>query len=476
MIICCALISYPKSPRFGKVCECTAKFTTDEKLTVCKRHLKYLKSDKLRILKLSEEYKLKQQNDIININEELLAKNPGKIPLKNIEGYIIDFVSVSAQDYDLLMQYYWSKKTSSNYAQGMFEGKNILMHHFILGKPEEDYVIDHKDGNGLNNIRENLRFATIAQNAQNRQKKEGTSSQYIGVTWIKKQNKWQSQATSVNLGSFNDEIEAAKQYDTYVLLKYGKHASTNKLVTFESIKDIDINSIIHKHPERDLPKNISVKKNNFEVDIKYKTHRFRSMTKTLPEALLKLELFEKEIEIIKQKEKEEHFNKPILRNDTNQAILIIKNNKGEIIDEVPVSDDQWHYLTQYVWSKTNRYYQARIDGKTILLHRYLTNAKKGEIADHINKNNDTVKNNTGENLRINDNSGNSHNKIKKKNTSSQYIGVSYKKYRHKWEACINKNGKYYFIGHFEEEKEAALAYNLKAIELYGEFANLNIIL
>ena len=93
--------------------------------------------------------------------------------------------------------------------------------------------------------------------------------------------------------------------------------------------------------------------------------------------------------------------------------MIIKDKSGKVIEEVPVSDDRWHELTQYTWSKTGDYYQAFVDGKNVRLNRYLTDAKKGEITDHINDGDDTVKNNTGENLRINDMSGNAHNKKKK---------------------------------------------------------------
>ena len=55
------------------------------------------------------------------------------------------------------------------------------------------------------------------------------------------------------------------------------------------------------------------------------------------------------------------------------------------------------------------------------------------------------------------------------------MGVSYKKHRNKWEAKIMKNKKPYYLGHYNTEKEAAIAYNSKATELYGEFANLNVL-
>jgi hypothetical protein len=56
------------------------------------------------------------------------------------------------------------------------------MHHFIMGKPPPGYVIDHIDHNGLHNTRQNLRFATESQNSQNKDKKDGVTSTFIGVS------------------------------------------------------------------------------------------------------------------------------------------------------------------------------------------------------------------------------------------------------------------------------------------------------
>jgi len=61
------------------------------------------------------------------------------------------------------------------------------------------------------------------------------------------------------------------------------------------------------------------------------------------------------------------------------------------------------------------------------------------------------------------------------NTSSIYVGVTFDKNRNKWASAINYKGKRVGLGRFATEKEAAIAYNIKAIELYGENARLNII-
>lgn len=70
---------------------------------------------------------------------------------------------------------------------------------------------------------------------------------------------------------------------------------------------------------------------------------------------------------------------------------------------------------------------------------------------------------------------NAMNRRGNKNTTSRYKGVYLQKKSGKWLSAIKKDGKKFFIGSFIFENEAALAYNKKAVELFGEYANLNII-
>ena len=58
--------------------------------------------------------------------------------------------------------------------------RNVFMHRVILGEPE-GLQTDHKDGNGLNNTRDNLREATISQNGSNRRIGCNNTSGYKGV-------------------------------------------------------------------------------------------------------------------------------------------------------------------------------------------------------------------------------------------------------------------------------------------------------
>lgn len=113
---------------------------------------------------------------------------------------------------------------------------------------------------------------------------------------------------------------------------------------------------------------------------------------------------------------------------------------------------------------------------TIRLSRYIMNVTdKTQIVDHINH--DTL-NNCKYNLRVCTTKENTRNKTSQKESSSKFLGVH--KYEPKdrknytcFKAAIQINGKSMHLGTFKTENEAAVAYNNKATELFGQFANLN---
>ena len=79
-----------------------------------------------------------------------------------------------------------------------------------------------------------------------------------------------------------------------------------------------------------------------------------------------------------------------------------------------------------------------------------------------------------ENLRIATQQQNMMNqRIQKRRKSSRFKGVTWDKSKSKWMSQINLNKKHFFLGRFEIEEEAAITYNKKAKEFFGEFANLN---
>lgn len=152
-------------------------------------------------------------------------------------------------------------------------------------------------------------------------------------------------------------------------------------------------------------------------------------------------------------------------------LIPLGNNKFAMVDNEDfdlVKDINWH-ADKLNYAKTG-FLKRR--GQNCALHRFLMNAKKNQKIDHKDGN---PLNNRRSNLRFCTSSENSCNSRKRKNTTSIYKGVSLDKKTGMWNCAISKSRKTYTLGLFSSEKEAAEAYNEKALELHGEFAKLNII-
>ena len=389
-----------------------------------------------------------------------------QIPLRDINGEVVKYAKISDIDYDKVIKEKWH--ISGEYARKTTNNFNICMHEFILGKAPKGFIIDHIDHDGCNNTRENLRFATIPQNNQNTPKPDGLSSKYKGVCWNKDSEKWQCNCCNTYLGSFDNEEEAGKKYDTFVLLKLGPHSYTNNLVKYDDVKDIDIETLLCKRPVKiaELPECIHKKGNSFDVQIKYGKLKFRKVLPTLKEAIKQLESFKKEINDFKEKEEQERINQPIIRNEKGQAVIYAKNKNGDIVGAAIVSDDKWHECMKHKWSLNDKgYFQATIskDNK-MKLNQFIMNSKEGDMVEIINKNKNDYRT---ENLRFSNRAMINHSKIKNENATSIYKGVSLEPNTGKWRAEISKDGKSFYIGLFKEENDAAVAYLDKEKELYG---------
>ncbi len=103
------------------------------------------------------------------------------------------------------------------------------MYRLIMNAPK-GMVVDHYDGNGLNNCRANLRICTRQQNAYNSRRSGGTS-QFKGVHFEKATGKWRATITlkgeHFDLGLYDDEVEAARAYDRKAIELFGEFAYLN---------------------------------------------------------------------------------------------------------------------------------------------------------------------------------------------------------------------------------------------------------
>jgi hypothetical protein len=106
----------------------------------------------------------------------------------------------------------------------------VRLHREIMEAPK-GLLVDHKNWNGLDNRRSNLRLATYGENTQNTRKRKGTTSRYVGVNFDKKPGNWRARIMYKGkmkyLGNFDNEIDAGKAYDAAAKKYYGEFARLN---------------------------------------------------------------------------------------------------------------------------------------------------------------------------------------------------------------------------------------------------------
>jgi len=141
---------------------------------------------------------------------------------------------------------------------------------------------------------------------------------------------------------------------------------------------------------------------------------------------------------------------------------------------VVVDSEDAHKVINRNWHLSSGGYAAahvRNGFPKILMHKIIIGNHE-VLVDHKNGHRFD---NRKSNLRLANSSINNHNRVKDKNTSSKYKGVHYDSSRNKWLSTIRQNGIKLNLGRFVTEESAALAYNNKAIEIYGDNASINIL-
>lgn len=155
-------------------------------------------------------------------------------------GYGNRFAKISPEDAEKVLQYKWHAYRSKIHPHVFYAKadcgeengvrKQIKLHRLILPAPAGCHI-DHINGDGLDNRRQNLRIVTPQMNQANSRKRTEGTSRFKGVCWHSQGKKWRASIVinnrQIHLGLFTDEIEAARAYDKKALELFGEHACLN---------------------------------------------------------------------------------------------------------------------------------------------------------------------------------------------------------------------------------------------------------
>lgn len=121
-----------------------------------------------------------------------------------------------------VMKSAWDRITSRAYT--------LLLHREIMEAPD-DVLVDHIDGNGLNNQRSNLRLCDKTLNCANSRFRRDGRSQFKGVSWCHTTARWRAtirvRNCQIHIGRYDDDRVAAKAYDKAASSYFGEFARLN---------------------------------------------------------------------------------------------------------------------------------------------------------------------------------------------------------------------------------------------------------
>jgi hypothetical protein len=161
---------------------------------------------------------------------------------------------VDDADYEELNGYKWRLMPRPNGRFHVYRKKyigagksvTIYLHQHLMGTYGTGIQVDHRDGDGLNNQRDNLRKATNQQNQFNRHTyaHQNNSSKYKGVHLRKDTKKWSAQIKInqkvIRLGCFESETEAALAYNVKAKELFGEFACLNQLPSTHESPEISV--------------------------------------------------------------------------------------------------------------------------------------------------------------------------------------------------------------------------------------------
>lgn len=143
------------------------------------------------------------------------------------------FARVDAESAGAVLAHKWSAIRSGErwYAIASGGAERVLYMHRLVADAPDDMWVDHRNGDGLDNVRANLRLATPSQNAANAKLRAGNKTGFKGVSFCKATRRWRADITvngrTRNLGRHATPEEAATAYDRAAAEHFGEFARLN---------------------------------------------------------------------------------------------------------------------------------------------------------------------------------------------------------------------------------------------------------
>ncbi len=158
------------------------------------------------------------------------------VTIKLSKGYVC---TIDDRDIDLVSGYRWCVNIcggSSPRPYALGTPGSVRMNRLIMGLEKGDRrVVDHINGDTLDNRRSNLRICTTKQNSHNSRSFRNAASSYKGVQKASNSDRWRAtiwvDGSKLNLGTFDSEQQAALAYNTAAVKHHGRFARINRVFT-----------------------------------------------------------------------------------------------------------------------------------------------------------------------------------------------------------------------------------------------------
>jgi hypothetical protein len=159
----------------------------------------------------------------------LIDFGDGTLGVRLTGGYV---AFIDAEDRQIAEPWNWTAYTDprhrETYAVHRANGETVYLHRAVMGLVKGDGLeVDHRDSNGLDCTKANLRVCSRAQNARHIRSHLDSQSQYAGVSWHRASGKWRATVGSTALGLFERELDAAKARDIAAAKAFGEFAIVN---------------------------------------------------------------------------------------------------------------------------------------------------------------------------------------------------------------------------------------------------------